>query len=49
VVPTGIGKAGFVDELEDIPQEVLREALDALATRAARAPRTSPATKGETR
>ncbi|MEU1019016.1 sedoheptulose 7-phosphate cyclase [Streptomyces sp. NPDC005898] len=42
VVPTGVGKAGFVDELEDVPQETLRAALDALATRAARAPRTSP-------
>ncbi|MFI9151603.1 sedoheptulose 7-phosphate cyclase [Streptomyces sp. NPDC053367] len=31
VVPTGIGKAGFVEELTDLPAEVLREALRALA------------------
>lgn len=36
VVPTGIGKAAFVDDLEDIPQETLRAALDALAARAAK-------------
>ncbi|MET7762987.1 sedoheptulose 7-phosphate cyclase [Streptomyces sp. NPDC005393] len=31
VLPTGLGKAAFVDELEDIPDEILRAALDALA------------------
>ncbi|MFI0192519.1 sedoheptulose 7-phosphate cyclase [Streptomyces sp. NPDC017082] len=31
VVPTGIGKAAFVEELEDVPEEVLRAALRALA------------------
>nr|BDS38153.1 2-epi-5-epi-valiolone synthase [Streptomyces dimorphogenes] len=30
VVPTGIGKATFVEELTDLPAEVLREALRAL-------------------
>jgi 2-epi-5-epi-valiolone synthase len=34
VVPTGLGKAAFVDELEDIPERTLRAALDALAARA---------------
>jgi 3-dehydroquinate synthase len=31
VVPTGIGKADFVEHLEDVPADVLRAALDALA------------------
>lgn len=31
VVPTAPGKAAFVDELTDVPQELLRAALDALA------------------
>ncbi|MFJ4694332.1 sedoheptulose 7-phosphate cyclase [Streptomyces sp. NPDC088766] len=31
VVPTGIGKADFVERLEDVPADVLRAALDALA------------------
>jgi 2-epi-5-epi-valiolone synthase len=31
VLPTGIGKATFVDDLEDIPDDLLRAALDALA------------------
>ena len=31
VVPTGIGKADFVERLEDVPADVLRGALDALA------------------
>ncbi|MFJ4624125.1 sedoheptulose 7-phosphate cyclase [Streptomyces sp. NPDC088812] len=31
VVPTGVGKATFVSELEDLPADVLREALRALA------------------
>ncbi|GAA2250743.1 3-dehydroquinate synthase [Streptomyces atrovirens] len=31
VVPTGIGKADFVRRLEDVPAEVLRAALEALA------------------
>ncbi|GGW63337.1 3-dehydroquinate synthase [Streptomyces lucensis JCM 4490] len=31
VVPTGIGKAAFVEELEDLPGEVLVAALEALA------------------
>ncbi|MGW7041437.1 sedoheptulose 7-phosphate cyclase [Streptomyces avermitilis] len=31
VVPTGIGKADFVEKLEDVPADVLRAALDALA------------------
>ncbi|MBW8087251.1 sedoheptulose 7-phosphate cyclase [Streptomyces hygroscopicus subsp. hygroscopicus] len=31
VVPTAPGKAAFVDELEDVPEPLLRAALDALA------------------
>lgn len=31
VVPTGIGKADFVERLEDVPADVLRDALEALA------------------
>ncbi|MEV0926315.1 sedoheptulose 7-phosphate cyclase [Streptomyces spongiicola] len=31
VVPTGIGKADFVERLKDVPADVLRAALDALA------------------
>ncbi|MBO1334471.1 sedoheptulose 7-phosphate cyclase [Streptomyces sp. VRA16 Mangrove soil] len=31
VVPTAPGKAAFVDELEDLPESLLRSALDALA------------------
>lgn len=31
VVPTGIGKADFVEQLEDVPADVLRAALEALA------------------
>ncbi|MGW0769150.1 sedoheptulose 7-phosphate cyclase [Streptomyces sp. NPDC002676] len=31
VVPTGIGKAAFVEELEDVPGDVLTAALEALA------------------
>ncbi|CAM5662246.1 sedoheptulose 7-phosphate cyclase [Streptomyces griseomycini] len=31
VVPTGIGKADFVERLEDLPADVLRAALEALA------------------
>ncbi|MGW4231733.1 sedoheptulose 7-phosphate cyclase [Streptomyces sp. NPDC004980] len=33
VVPTGVGKATFVDDLGDIPREVLHHALDDLAVR----------------
>lgn len=36
VVPTALGKAAFVDELEHLPTETLRAALDALADRAVR-------------
>ncbi|MFK4070648.1 sedoheptulose 7-phosphate cyclase [Streptomyces sp. NPDC029674] len=39
VVPTALGKAAFVDELDDIPADTLRAALDALAERAAGATR----------
>ncbi|MFH9725772.1 sedoheptulose 7-phosphate cyclase [Streptomyces sp. NPDC017254] len=34
VVPTAVGKATFVDELGDVPREVLARALDDLALRA---------------
>ncbi|MEV7196052.1 sedoheptulose 7-phosphate cyclase [Streptomyces sp. NPDC093510] len=36
VVPTALGKAAFVDELEHLPADTLRAALDALAARAVR-------------
>ncbi|MFH8613028.1 sedoheptulose 7-phosphate cyclase [Streptomyces sp. NPDC018029] len=39
VVPTALGKAAFVDELEDVPAGTLRAALDALAARATRSTR----------
>ncbi|WP_225834525.1 sedoheptulose 7-phosphate cyclase [Streptomyces sp. NK08204] len=37
VVPTGIGKAAFVEELEDVPGDVLTAALEALAANGERA------------
>ncbi|MET9676313.1 sedoheptulose 7-phosphate cyclase [Streptomyces sp. NPDC006482] len=37
VVPTAVGKATFVDDLADVPREVLHRALDDLALRARRA------------